>query len=378
MPDNIVEKIRLRRGGPLYDIRDNTKLPVSGGTVTGDLGIEGDLSLDSPLAIQYGGTGATTAVTAAQNLRVLTLGEAYSYIPESGNLNGYTTPGVYSINTDAIAASLYNAPSTLAGVLRVWNAVGNNKIVGHVGDSYFYLCQEYVDRNARVWRRLGDSGSTSTITWWGWEQVLTTGRYTSNLNTLYDGLISAGNPSDPGAVALHFVNNSAQNAPHPGNGMVLTQKVGAGNWGSQFFVNDTGAFYRAKKNGTWDSWINAGVGFPKFRSLSGEVAAVHESWSTIFSTSLPAGYAYLLVAMVDSTIDSTGTIIAQFTGVDTPWSSRAFRGTMASGGGLTCWGYLGVKSTATTVTLRGYGSYNGTYNYRGVGFALQLPHGSTF
>lgn len=45
-------------------------------------------------------------------------------IPSGADLDNYKTPGVYSIATDAISAALANNPTTSAGVLRIYSAIG--------------------------------------------------------------------------------------------------------------------------------------------------------------------------------------------------------------------------------------------------------------
>lgn len=45
-------------------------------------------------------------------------------IPLGADLDNYKTPGVYSIATDAISAALANNPTTSAGVLRIYSAIG--------------------------------------------------------------------------------------------------------------------------------------------------------------------------------------------------------------------------------------------------------------
>ena len=62
-------------------------------------------------------------------------------IPSGADLNDYKQPGVYSIKSNTVAASLINCPTATAGTLRVWNGTGQDKTSG----TYVYLVQEYVN-----------------------------------------------------------------------------------------------------------------------------------------------------------------------------------------------------------------------------------------
>lgn len=88
MPE--IERIQpFGPGTQEYDIRDNTKLPIAGGRITGNLEVAGSLTLGTPLQasalptvpINKGGTGKTTATEALN-----ALGAAASL-----NLSSYTT-----------------------------------------------------------------------------------------------------------------------------------------------------------------------------------------------------------------------------------------------------------------------------------------------
>ena len=97
--------------------------------------------------------------------RVLGLGQARAQIPANDDLDNYAEPGVYGVNTNAIATSLANCPSANAGTLRVWNGVGNST---NPGESWYYVVQEYIDYAGSTWRRQGGTGSGTTVTWADW------------------------------------------------------------------------------------------------------------------------------------------------------------------------------------------------------------------
>lgn len=129
---------------------------------------------DLPLAIASGGTGAITAPAAAGALAVPSMGEAPAKITSGEDIDDYCTPGSFAVTDSGVAASLSNWPAgSNAGVLRVLNALGNNKILG---DSWLYLLQEITDQNGVLYRRAGGSGSGTTVTWGSWSQEITAGK----------------------------------------------------------------------------------------------------------------------------------------------------------------------------------------------------------
>lgn len=97
--------------------------------------------------------------------RVLGLGQARESIPENADLNDYIEPGVYGVTTDSSAATLVNCPSPHAGTLRVWHGTGGSS---NPGESWYYVVQEYNDFYGDSWRRSGQSGSGTTVTWGAW------------------------------------------------------------------------------------------------------------------------------------------------------------------------------------------------------------------
>lgn len=87
-------------------------------------------------------------------------------IPNGANLNSYVNVGKYGITQNSVAASLYNCPSSYAGLLIVWNANGTS---AKSPTTWYYVGQEFSDIYGNVWRRMGDTGSGTTVTWGAWK-----------------------------------------------------------------------------------------------------------------------------------------------------------------------------------------------------------------
>lgn len=104
----------------------------------------------------------------AGNSALMALGQAYSAIPNSADLNAYVTPGVFGVRTDEIAASLSNCPSIYGGTLRVWNSLGTDN---GPGDAWYYATQEYIDYRCRIWIRYGNTDSNRVMKWNSWIQI---------------------------------------------------------------------------------------------------------------------------------------------------------------------------------------------------------------
>lgn len=134
---------------------------------TGDVDIP---TVDLPVSVQDGGTGATTAAQAAKNLGVLPLGEVVTRIPWNADLNDYVLPGVYAISGNNIAATITNIPSQSAGTLRVFASIGDTITAS---STWKYLIQEYVTLSGVRYQRYGESGSGTAVTWYAWETIYT-------------------------------------------------------------------------------------------------------------------------------------------------------------------------------------------------------------
>jgi len=116
--------------------------------------------------------------------------------------------------------------------------------------------------------------------------------------------------------------------------------------------------------------------FPKFRYVDGNLSIANNTWGNVVSTSLPAGFSYLIFGFLESaTPNSDAVLVADFRGVATSASSR---GTAIYGGGVTPWAYLGSITSDRTISLRGYHSMSGTVTLRGRIIVMQFPAMPTF
>lgn len=79
--------------------------------------------------VEYGGTGCASAGDIGSTLKLVTLAPSSFTIPQSADLNGYTTPGVYACQSAEVAATLGNCPFTSgAFVLTVRNVADTTTI----------------------------------------------------------------------------------------------------------------------------------------------------------------------------------------------------------------------------------------------------------
>lgn len=123
------------------------------------------------LLVGYGGTGAATAGQAAKNLRVLSFGEVPTHVTANTDLNNYTMPGAYAVESNNIAGSVAHMPAPNAGILRVFSANGADI---HESDHYRYEIQEYITLGGDIYIRSGSSGDSTTVTWGAWKHITTT------------------------------------------------------------------------------------------------------------------------------------------------------------------------------------------------------------
>lgn len=127
-----------------------------------------DLKADGT-GISFGKTADREGVDFGWSAKGAVLGmwEATTQMPENGNMNDYTVPGVYGIPGNAVMKTLINRPPTdQAGTLRVWSGLGAKKISG----AYAYIIQEFhsYDANVPVYRRQLASDGTGSFTAGPW------------------------------------------------------------------------------------------------------------------------------------------------------------------------------------------------------------------
>lgn len=98
-------------------------------------------------------------------LKGLVFGLAGVAVPSGADLDDYKTPGVYAIATDTVSASLSNNPTTSAGVLRVYSALGTTDTGGA-----WSLGQEIqpADASLPCYRRTLQRSSTGAWTYGPW------------------------------------------------------------------------------------------------------------------------------------------------------------------------------------------------------------------
>ncbi len=89
-------------------------------------------------------------------------------IPADADADDYQTPGAYGVPGNATAATISHLPSAHAGRLLVYTSNGGKY---GANDTWKYLTQEYREIDGTAYRRFGDSGSGTTITWGAWSQI---------------------------------------------------------------------------------------------------------------------------------------------------------------------------------------------------------------
>lgn len=92
--------------------------------------------------------------------------EPMAAIPAGGDANDCTADGLYKVTSDSNAKTIANLPSTYAGLLQTFNALGETRTEGN----YLYKTQVYISRVASEpikWRSMG-TGDTGTWTFGAW------------------------------------------------------------------------------------------------------------------------------------------------------------------------------------------------------------------
>lgn len=113
---------------------------------------------------------SATKKAALKDIKNYSLGGVADKISSGDDLDDYIYPGYYAVSTNAIGASLQNAPvgSTKAGILKVIDAIGSGAAPT---TTYYYSLQEYTDYTGASYRRAGSTGSTGTMTWGAWAEL---------------------------------------------------------------------------------------------------------------------------------------------------------------------------------------------------------------
>lgn len=83
-------------------------------------------------------------------------------IPSGADLDGYVTPGEYAVTGDDLAASITNLPVAKGGRLTVYSSMGG---AARPSATWKYITQEYTTVTGETYRRIGSSGSGTTVTW---------------------------------------------------------------------------------------------------------------------------------------------------------------------------------------------------------------------
>ena len=112
------------------------------------------------LPIAHGGTGATTALGATQNLGVFSNKIGGTEIPANADLNTYTTPGTYYSPDSTRTKTLTNRPFDVSGFkLFVDGSYGTN-----------YVHQYVIHSTSAIWHR----SKTGSTTWSAWAKIYDT------------------------------------------------------------------------------------------------------------------------------------------------------------------------------------------------------------
>lgn len=130
-------------------------------SVGGDLSVTGSVSLGSALPVASGGTGATNATVALENLNGFNLSLGRN-ITDNSDLNDYTTPGTYYCANGASAGTMSNVPSGVSA--------GFKLVVYYKGSNANINQELYPNGTDDFYIRYQQGG-----TWGGWKRVLDTG-----------------------------------------------------------------------------------------------------------------------------------------------------------------------------------------------------------
>ena len=152
---------KMAETSSLFDVGWNTK-------IRGDIEVDGVINNNSI----YNLYGATV-------------------IPSNSDLNSYTTPGTYIINSNSVITTVANRPTSESGVLIVYHCAGTK----HDGSAWTYLAQEYTTTGGVTYHRMMNTGGTANVWTYG-DWAIKSGRQLHSLGStgyqkLPSGLIMA-------------------------------------------------------------------------------------------------------------------------------------------------------------------------------------------
>ena len=124
------------------------------------------------VAITNGGTGATSEVAAANNLKVQSLGHGTD-IPANANLNTYTTVGNYRCSSTNTAATIANCPVANAFTLQVYAATGTSTSAPTTAGWAYFIQKFTILSGAQYYRTITFSNST-TASFGDWVKIYDT------------------------------------------------------------------------------------------------------------------------------------------------------------------------------------------------------------
>lgn len=157
-----IAAVPITDGFILWDTTNNI-IYMDNGTKRQVFAVGGD---DGIRPIKYGGTGASDSGSIATSLRLDTLDASTRSIPDSANLNNYTTAGVYACESAGIAATLGNCPFTTSSfvlVVRYAESVSScvQWLIGCCTSAqYVWYVRNCVNGTFGAWRALCDTEHT--------------------------------------------------------------------------------------------------------------------------------------------------------------------------------------------------------------------------
>ena len=251
--DGVTSNIQAQLNGKAASNHTHNYLPLSGGTLSGTLGVErtidGDVhraqfsssgttgsaymshktndvednyvSIDAnsstfkiPLSVSGGGTGAASASEARANLGAAALDHTHdeylscvaNNLLEDVDLNDYTTPGVYVSRNSTASATIANAPMTGSGFMLyivspyVTSPVAGSNVVQIVisgGGDLAWYCRR---GNGDAWTKWASFLTSHNDTYTSSEKITNRtwvdGKPVYRLSGVYTGNINQTNPTD--------------------------------------------------------------------------------------------------------------------------------------------------------------------------------------